>query len=209
MLNSPEASSASIVRRADNPNRQALERIDADVTKNIEALAKSDASYQKVAAEIVVAGVEMYQLYLRDADAWQAFTSPFEIKVKGEDREFREIAAVLWRSLGKKPRERRQKRSLYGLAIATAQDWYKAGQTDPKALAAKIVGTKGGLKAVAKLRKDKLAHDGRVNAHTRPATIRIKCPDVLTLYAITPDGKTLEVNAELAAPVLANIRSRK
>jgi hypothetical protein len=205
MLITTESSTASIVRRADNPNRLALEHIDADVAEKIAALGKSDESYQKIAAEVVVAGVHMYQLSLRDPDAWLMFKKPFDIRVKGEDREYREVAALLWRNLSTEPRERRQKRSLYGLAIATAEGWYNDGLTEPEELVAKILNTKGGLKAVAKLRKEKLVHDASVSAKDRPITVRIKCPSVPTLFVITPDGEKLEVASELAAPVLAEM----
>jgi hypothetical protein len=112
MLITTEHSTASIVRPADNPNCLALEHIDADVAEKIDALGKSNESYQKIAAEVVVAGVHMYQLSLRDAEAWLMFKKPFDIRVKGEDREYREVAAVLCRNLSTEPRERRQKRSL-------------------------------------------------------------------------------------------------
>ena len=61
MLN-VEGQTGSNVRRADNSNRQAFERIDVEATTKIAALRRSDRSQQRIAAELVVAGVQMYQL---------------------------------------------------------------------------------------------------------------------------------------------------
>jgi hypothetical protein len=201
-----------------------LQRIDVQAQKLITGIVEHSRSIRQAAAELIVAGVQMVEIMQADYAAWERFREPFgPISVKGDDREYREVATVLWRSCDRPPKGKgslandrpqisRDKISRSASAMATAHVWYKAGVIDPVALAEKIV-LNHGVRGCATLRTDKLEND-RQNSTAPSDSVRmirlsIACPDAATLIVVLSNGDYLEVEEDLARPLLDIVLGKK
>ncbi len=94
-----------------------------------------------------------------DIDAWEQFVTPFGIKTRGRNQEYREVANVLFRSFAtalqgdgllRRKTISRDQISRYGAAMALAHQWFEEGCREPSQLVLRIIKT-GGVWALAKL----------------------------------------------------------
>ena len=215
----PSLNSSSSVVVAPRNNLAELKRIDAAVSRHLDAMVQSAVSIREAAAHIVVAGVLMTEIMNADLTAWEEFVQPFQISVKGEHRAYREIASVLLRGFTKELQGNgslplrtvsRDQVCRYGAAIAVAHRWFAEGCTDPDKLAVRIV-KNGGVWELAKQH----AQQREINRLTstepgdqvRPPPVRLTVdrPLVPTLILILPDGSHRPVPQELAEPVIAQV----
>jgi hypothetical protein len=213
-MSTPQTQPTSIVARHDNV--EALHRIDSAVSVHLEGMVRSAKSIRNLAAQIVVAGVQMIEIMNSDLAAWDEFVEPFQINVKGDDRSYREIAHVLFRDFttevqgdGSLVRRTisRDRVCRYAAAIFVAHRWFREGCSNPAELTKRIV-KNGGVWALAKLRAEQREMDRltsteeAIESAPTPLTLKIKKPLKPVLILVFPDGSHHPVPPELAGPVI-------
>lgn len=202
---------ATTVRPADN--RDKLMKIDKDILEIVKSVDRSDAKTKEASARIIAAGVRMLDISLADPAAWEDFKTndpdAKKIACKGEGREQREVATVIWRRHRKDPTMGRERVSVYGKAIRIAYGaFWETTEEKPAPecktedeLIAKLqtLGIKGLLKIAA-------TNKGQ----PKDQRISMKVPTRWTVYLIGPDRTQEEVPEDLAKLVINRMcRDRK
>jgi hypothetical protein len=215
----PSVISSSSVVVAPRNNLTELKRIDAAVSGHLDAMVQSAVSIREAAAHIVVAGVLMTEIMNADLTAWEEFVQPFQFRVKGEYRAYREIASVLLRGFTKELQGdgslplrsvSRDQVCRYGAAIAVAHRWFAEGCTDPDKLAERIV-KNGGVWELAKQHTQQreiarlTSTEPSEQTQDQPVRLTVGRPLVPILILVLPDGSHRPVPQELAEPVIAQV----
>ncbi len=205
---------------APRDNLADLQRIDFKATAILQQMVEGAHAIRRQAALLVVCGVQMAEARNGDPEAWERFVEPMNIRVKGKDPEYRQIASVLFRgfstelqgegSLARRTVSRSQI-ARYGAAIEVVHGWFRKGWTDPEKLTDRIIKS-GGVWTVAGMRRSVTASpdirdvgpldDPRDRTLSEVRTVHIPVPQTPTVMLVSPNGTYRVVPRLLAMRVL-------
>ena len=201
----------AILASRKNGARRRLDNLDAKAAKLIEQINRRETSLKAVTADMIAAGVQMAEIMMEDdnADAWDAFVSPFGIKAKGRDREYRQIAGVLFRKREGQPTTVHSQISRVGAAIYVAHKLFEK-VADIDQLKAEIVKA-GCIDGLSRQRRDQLKLERNTSTAPAPvpekfAEIAVPIPHHPMVIVLLPDGTTKPVPRNVAAMVFEQMR---
>ncbi len=187
-----------------NEVRRRLDALDAEAATLLGQINQHESSLNTVTADMIVTGVRMMEIAETDYEAWDAFVGPFEIRVKGRDRLYRQVAHVLFRKRDGQPTTVHSQISRMGAAIYVACQLAQK-VSDAAKLKAEIIKA-GCIDGLSRRRREQLTHER--NANTAPAPEPKRCAEIAVpiprrpmVVVLLPDGNTKVVPLELAAKV--------
>lgn len=204
-----EVSEPSIVGPPNNEvclNVERLRDIDQSVDAYLSGIVKIEQSDASKSADIIAAGIQMLAIRENDPEAWDLFKKADpkakDITTKGRDREYREVAAVLWRKFKAEPATR-ERVSRYGKALKKGLTLYREHIERPAELA-EHVRNLGGVKGLLTV---KVPLDGTEHGESEPKKrkVYVTLPDEPTLFLIGPDRTVEALEPELNRTLLLQI----